>query len=50
MEEIKFCNLNDLHKEKNKKPKKEKTLDIFKIPKGLIKKVKIQQKKVKSKD
>ena len=50
MNEIKFCNLNDLHKEKTNKPKKPKTVDIFKIPTGLIKKVKMEQKKVKSKD
>ena len=50
MDEIKFSNLNDLHKEKTSKPKKPKTIDIFKIPKGLIKKVKTEQKKVKTKD
>jgi hypothetical protein len=49
---MEFAQINDLFKNKknDKKPKKPKTVDIFKVPSGLLKKVKIQQKKVKPKE
>ena len=52
MEQIKFSQINDLfeNKKNDKKPKKPKTIDIFKVPNGLLKKVKTEQKKVKPKE
>jgi len=52
MEELKNTQINKLfeNKKKDKKPKKPKTVDIFKVPNALLKKVKIQQKKVKPKE
>jgi hypothetical protein len=52
MEEFKILQINDFfqNKKNDKKPKKPKTVDIFKVPTGLIKKVKIQEKKVKPKE
>ena len=52
MEEFKILQINDFfqNKKNDKKPKKPKTVDIFKVPSGLLKKVKIQEKKVKPKE
>ena len=52
MEELKILQINNLfeNKKNDKKPKKPKTADIFKIPTGLLKKVKMEQKKVKPKE
>jgi hypothetical protein len=47
-----FPQINNLFEKKknDKKPKKPKTVDIFKVPNGLLKKVKMEQKKVKPKE
>jgi hypothetical protein len=52
MEDFKISQINDffLNKKNDKKPKKPKTVDIFKVPTGLLKKVKMEQKKVKPKE
>ena len=52
MEEFKISQINDFfqNKKNDKKPKKPKTVDIFKVPNGLLKKVKMEQKKVKPKE
>lgn len=49
---MEFAQINDLFKNKknDKKPKKPKTVDIFKVPNGLLKKVKLEQKKIKPKE